>query len=133
MNSDPITSEALNRLQRYVEKSAFKGFDPYDFQNSRFPIKGLPHTLQFVLSQINKRSPYNFRKLIGIEKNYHTKAMGLLLSSYCNLCRLRSNNANLFYENVHESQGFSTLKELMAIGNEKGARGRMKGKNLSLR
>jgi len=98
MSSDPIISEALNRLQSYVEKSAFKGFDPYDIHNSRFPVKALPHTLQFVLSQINKRSPYNFRKLIGIEKNYHTKAMGLLLSSYCNMSRLRGNNAKLFYE-----------------------------------
>jgi len=71
-----------------VEQEDFKGYDPYDVQNSVLPIGNLPHSLKFITTQIVKRSPINLRKVLGVKKNYHTKAMGIYLSAYCNLYRL---------------------------------------------
>ncbi|WP_320045057.1 hypothetical protein [uncultured Desulfobacter sp.] len=79
---------SLFRLINYCETMGFRGYDPYDAQNSYYPISKFRHPVQFVVTQINKRSPFNLRPLLGIKTNYHTKAMGLFLSGYCNLFQL---------------------------------------------
>jgi len=88
-------NKALNKLIIYVESENYKGYDPYDIENTILPIKKLPHPLRFVLTQINKRSPINFRPILGIKKNYHTKGMGLLLKAYCNLYKINKEDTPL--------------------------------------
>ena len=80
-----LAEKSLSKLIDYCEKEGFKGYDPYDVQNSFLPISKLHHFLRFTLTQVNKRSPINLRPIFGIKKNYHTKAMGLFLAGYCNL------------------------------------------------
>lgn len=86
---------SLNKLIDYCEKEAYKGFDPYDAQNSFIPVSKFPHSLQFVITQINKRSPLNLRPLLGIKKKHYTKAMGLFLNGYCNLYNVKEDNKYL--------------------------------------
>jgi hypothetical protein len=86
---------SLRKLITYCEAEQFKGYDPYDAQNSLFRISWLPHALRFAVSQANKRSPINFRPLLGIKRNYHAKAMALFLSGYCNLFKLNEESENL--------------------------------------
>lgn len=86
---------SLTKLIHYCEQEEYKGYDPYDLQNSYLPITYLPQILQFFLTQLNKRSPINFRKLLKIDKETHTKGMGLLLSSYCNLYKIYKNTQYL--------------------------------------
>jgi len=83
-----LAEKSLSKLIDYCEKEEFKGYDPYDAQNSFLPISKLPHFLRFGITQVNKRSPVNLRLLLGICKNYHTKAMGLFLAGYCNLFKI---------------------------------------------
>lgn len=86
---------ALDILIADCEKEEYKGYDPYDVQNSYHPISKLPHFFLFAITQANKRSPVNFRPLLNINKNYHAKAMGLFLWGYCNLFKI-TNDKRLF-------------------------------------
>jgi len=85
----------INKLVEHIEYEKFKGFDPYDLLNSSYNLNILPHFLQFFLSQINKNSFLNLRKILKISPNYHTKGMGLLLSAYCNLYKMTKEERHL--------------------------------------
>ena len=88
MKSDPIISEALSKLQEHVEKSDFRGFDPYDLLRSYIPFDKFGRQITFVLSQANKRSPINFRPLLLVRKDVVPKGLALLLRAYCILYKV---------------------------------------------
>ena len=74
-------SEEEQIFQHLVQEAAshgFKGFDPYDFAETK---SRLPHPLLSKLSFINKISPINFRTWLGIHPSDNTKANGLWLSA----------------------------------------------------
>lgn len=102
LNNNNLLS-SIESLKLYIEKEDYKGYDPYDLHNSLFSIQWTPHVFQFLLSQINKRSPINIRPLLGIKKNYHTKAIALLLSSYCNLYSISKDESLLLNIKTHYS------------------------------
>src|SRR5688572_17894446 len=76
-------------LKQFCEDEKFKGYDPYDGLNSRLfqamPIIPRLKFTRLVWIQFFKRSPLNLRKLVGVRKEENPKAMGLFLSSYCQL------------------------------------------------
>lgn len=74
--------EASNKLQAYIEKEEFKGYDPYDTLNSWVPFHWIGKWGKPIGIQIQKRNPINIRSLIGIKKDYNPKAIGLLLHAY---------------------------------------------------
>lgn len=80
---------SLSRLRVYCESENFKGYDPYDGLNSRLfqtiPLISKNRFARLAWIQFFKRSPLNFRPFVGIKKDYNPKAMGLFLSSYCQL------------------------------------------------
>ena len=86
--SDQIL-QSFYKLKAYCEKEAFKGYDPYDSLNSTFLKKislvSEKPLFRLAWTQFFKRSPFNFRKLAGVNKDYNPKALGLFLSGYCNL------------------------------------------------
>ncbi len=109
---------ALNRLQAYCEAENFKGYDPYDGLNSRFfqaiPLLSTHRISRLAWIQFFKRSPLNLRSATGIKKDYNPKAMGLFLSSYCNLYHAEAkqeylDRCNFFIEKINGSvsKGFS--------------------------
>lgn len=70
---------ALGRLVRYCRNEGWAGYDPYDGLNSPL-IKALTFnskTLRTVATQLNKRSPVNFRPLLGIRKEFNPKGVAL--------------------------------------------------------
>jgi hypothetical protein len=79
------------KLKSYCEKEQFKGWDPYDGLNSK-AFKALPFKhwdlARLAWIQGFKRSPINFRKLLGVPKEYNAKGIGLFLNGYCNLYRI---------------------------------------------
>lgn len=87
MNKKFITS--LNRLKEYCESENFKGYDPYDGLNSRLfqsiPVISKKRFFKLAWIQVFKRSPVNFRRMVGISKEYNPKGLGLFLSGYCSL------------------------------------------------
>jgi rhamnogalacturonyl hydrolase YesR len=90
-------------LKNYCEKENFQGYDPYDGLNSKLfqsiPFLknyGLP---QLIWIQLFKRNPINLRKLVGIEKEYNPKGLGLFLLGYCKL--YENNNKEEYLEKIN--------------------------------
>jgi rhamnogalacturonyl hydrolase YesR len=81
--------ESFRRLSDYCEKESYKGYDPYDSLNSRFfnniPILSKNSIVKLAWTQFFKRAPINLRPYVGIDKEYNPKALGLFLSSFCQL------------------------------------------------
>ncbi|MDG1477066.1 MAG: glycoside hydrolase family 127 protein, partial [Vicingaceae bacterium] len=74
--------ESRNRLQNYIESENFKGYDPYDTLNSPLPFHWIGKWGPVLAIQFQKRNPFNIRGLLGIKKDYNSKAIGLLLHAY---------------------------------------------------
>lgn len=87
-------SSSFDKLKAYCESNSFKGYDPYDGLNSKLfraiPFISKNRLARLVWIQFFKRSPVNFRPLVGIEKEYNSKGLGLFLSGYCNLYKSES-------------------------------------------
>lgn len=73
-------SEILSDLVSSSSDSNFKGIDPYDFASSK--IK-LPSKLISKISFLNKISPINFRKILGISDSHNSKSNSLFLQALC--------------------------------------------------
>jgi len=74
----------IQKLERFLERDNFKGYDPYDGLNSPF-LEFLTFKrkwLRIAVIQFMKRFPINLRHLFGIAKGRNPKAMGLLASAY---------------------------------------------------
>lgn len=75
-------AQTLADLQRNIEESNFKGYDPYDVLKSHFPFHWLGKWGPILAIQTTKRSPVNLRPLLGISKGENPKGIGLLLNAY---------------------------------------------------
>jgi rhamnogalacturonyl hydrolase YesR len=98
MNDKKIKS-SFEKLFEYCEKEEYKGYDPYDSLNSRLfykiPILSKNSLVKLAWTQFFKRSPLNLRTLVGIDKEFNPKAVGLFLASFCNLYRIEAKPAYL--------------------------------------
>jgi len=74
--------QSLKKLNSYCTNNNYKGYSLYDSHTSPIPFDKLGHSLSFLLNQIIKRSPVNFRPLIGVDKQFNPKGMGLFLQVY---------------------------------------------------
>lgn len=79
-----IIEKNSKNLDRWIENENFSGWDPHDALNSPFLNKLTGHNrLAGIIGvQLLKRSPVNFRPILGIKKDYNPKGMGLFLASY---------------------------------------------------
>jgi rhamnogalacturonyl hydrolase YesR len=77
------------RLKEYCEEEQFKGWDPFDglnskvFQNILFLNKIKQVKLAWI--QAFKKNPINLRNLLGVNKDFNPKGLGLFMNGYCNL------------------------------------------------
>ncbi len=97
----------LYKIEKYIEKNKFVGYDPYDGLNSFIFIYPLNRIKIFgiALIQLFKRLPFNIRPLLGIKKEMNPKALALLIKSYL-----------LIDENKKCKQ---TFKKLMSLNSKK--------------
>ncbi|MDN3686616.1 delta-aminolevulinic acid dehydratase [Cyclobacterium jeungdonense] len=81
--------DSFSKLEAFCEAESFKGYDPYDSLNSslfqKIPLFSKSRIVKLAWTQFFKRAPLNLRPLVGVPKEYNPKALGLFLSSYCNL------------------------------------------------
>src|SRR4030095_10024690 len=83
-------SAAASRLDAWIEREGFKGWDPHDALNSPL-VKGLTfgnRWLAVAWLQLVKRSPVNLRPILGVPKGYNPKGMGLFLATYLRKYRM---------------------------------------------
>ena len=85
-----LIEESLNKLQSYIEKENYKGWDPYDALSSplfKFPFFRTNKFIRFASQQVIKRAPINLRPLLRIPKGYNPVTLGLMLQGYCYLIK----------------------------------------------
>jgi hypothetical protein len=75
---------ALQKLDNWIERENFQGWDPHDALNSRLirALAGKNHLLRILAVQGLRRCPINLRSLLGVRKARNPKAIGLFLASY---------------------------------------------------
>lgn len=96
---DSELSLALERLDNWIEKQDFQGWDPHDALNSPIirAIVGENQVLRLFAVQALRRSPFNMRKLLQVPKTHNPKAIGLFLASYTQKYRSESRAEYLFH------------------------------------
>lgn len=88
--SEPIDFfNSFEQLAAFCSQEEYKGYDPYDSLNSKLfqavPLLSKSRIAKLAWTQFFKRAPFNLRPLVGVPKEYNPKALGLFLTSYCNL------------------------------------------------
>jgi hypothetical protein len=86
-SSPVIASEmrlALEKLDEWIEREDFQGWDPHDALKSRLMrgLAGRSHLMRILAVQSLRRCPINLRSLLGVSKARNPKAIGLFLASY---------------------------------------------------
>ena len=72
-----------DKLHETITRDEWKGYDPYDGLNSPL-AKFLPFkAARQAWIQFHRRSPINFRPLVGIQKHVNPKALALGISALC--------------------------------------------------
>ena len=74
--------DSFSRLEKYIIQEKYKGYDPYDTLNSWIPFQIIGKWGPIIVTQFQKRNPINIRPILGINKDYNPKAMGLFLHAY---------------------------------------------------
>lgn len=89
--------EALDRLEWWIKDKNWMGWDPFDALSSPFLYKLSfgNNLVGIVFTQLLKRSPWNFRKLLGINQQINAKGAGLLLQANLRLYAQRANEGRL--------------------------------------
>ncbi len=90
--------ESFNKLEKFCIEENFQGWDPYDGLMSKV-FKSLPilpnlRLTRLIWIQCLKRSPFNLRPLLKIEKGFNSKGLALFISGYCNLADIESMHEN---------------------------------------
>ena len=83
-----MIKKSLKKLQNYIEKENFKGFDHYDALKSPFfklPFLRTNKLIRFGTQQLVKRLPFNIRPLLLVPKGYNPVTLGLSIQAYANL------------------------------------------------
>jgi hypothetical protein len=85
-----LVKETLFKLEKYIEKENYKGWDPYDALTSEFINKAtsIHPFVQRVAIHLLKNSPINLRNLFGIKKDYNPTALSLFIDGYVNLYKV---------------------------------------------
>lgn len=83
-----MIKQSLKRLQFYIEKEDYKGFDPYDALKSPFfklPFLKSNKLIRFGTQQLVKRLPFSIRPLLLVPKGYNPVTLGLSIQAYAYL------------------------------------------------
>jgi hypothetical protein len=70
------------KAHEYSRSQNYTGYSLYDSHNGVVPFEKFGRVISFYSNQIIKRSPINFRTLLGIKKGYNPKGAGLFLNIY---------------------------------------------------
>lgn len=76
---------SLTKLEKYIEDSNYKGYDPYDALKSKLfnlPVLRSSKLIRFGSQQFLKRFPINLRKVIGVPKGENPVTLGLCIQGY---------------------------------------------------
>lgn len=94
-----MVQDSFISLKNYVEREGFRGWDPYDGLTSKvfksLPIVRKSRFARLAWIQFFKRSPFNFRKILLVPKNYNAKGIALFCTGYYNLYKISKDEHSL--------------------------------------
>lgn len=127
-------SDSFLALKAYCEEENFKGWDPYDGLNSKV-FRALPFK-KFYLARLAwiqgfKRSPINFRKILGVPKEHNSKGIALFLYGYCSLYDLSKSTKDSYGTEEELLSRINTMAELLISLISKGYSGACWGYNFN--
>jgi hypothetical protein len=101
MSSDHLDREeikgALNRVQAWVERHNYQGYEPFDGLSSwARPLTFGNLLAQRILQQMIRQSPFNLRPLMGVAPKDSTKGQGYMAWGY--LTRYRAARQQVYLE-----------------------------------
>jgi len=109
----------IERLLGYCKSENWEGYDPFDGLNScmfqSLPILKNSNIARIIFLQLNKKSPVNFRRVLGVPRGRNPKGLGLFLWSYAKLFRLTGNS-----EYLEKIDSFLDLIEKLKSGGYSG-------------
>ena len=109
-------SDSLNKLLRYCLDQGWEGHDPFDGLNSRLfqavPLFRNHKLFRITFLQFNKKSPWDFRDILGVQKGKNPKGLGLFLLALLDLHKIypRADYLELIEQFIH------WLKEESSLG-----------------
>jgi len=90
-----LIEESIQKLDKWIEKNGWAGYDPYDIQELSLFLEKNPKFFRRVkrktISTINRICPSFTRRVLKTKKKINAKAMGLFAESYLNLFKLTGN------------------------------------------
>jgi hypothetical protein len=108
---------ALELLKQHVLKEKFKGYDPYDGLSSalfNLPFLNSNKLIRFGSQQVIKRSPLNFRKLLGIRKSINPVTLGLSIQAFTYLAQSKGSESAEYDEQLNFC--LTKLEEMQSKG-----------------
>lgn len=94
MNRDSKTKmmDSLLRLEKWIEKRDYKGYEPFDGLSSFLhPLTFGNAFLERLLQQLVRQSPVNLRPFLGVRPQDSTKGRGYMARGYLGMLRLTGN------------------------------------------
>jgi rhamnogalacturonyl hydrolase YesR len=82
-----LITDAINRLNDWIDKNNWVGYDPFDGLSASFARRLTFESpiLRIALQQSVRRLPFNIRPILGITKKHSNQAMGYFASGYLRL------------------------------------------------
>lgn len=110
-------AQSLFKLSDYIERSNYKGYDPYDALLSplfKLPVLNKSKLIRFGSQQFVKRCPVNLRKLLLVPKGYNPVTLGLCIQGYAYLCEVYPENRQDYIKRIEFL--ISELENLISSG-----------------
>jgi hypothetical protein len=111
----PSTSvqQSLERLESYLVRERFRGYDPYDALTSplfRLPLLRSSKWVRIAAEQSLKRSPLNLRPLLRIPKGYNAVTLALVLEASAHRALAEPER-----EEIHRRRAADCIAELQRL------------------
>ena len=89
MEMKPILERSIKKVEKWVERHNYKGYEPFDGLSSFVrPLTFHKTFAERILQQIVRQSPVNLRPLLGVQPQESTKGRGYMAWGYLTMMKL---------------------------------------------
>lgn len=95
----------IQKVQDYIIKEDYKGYDPYDVLNSpifKLPILRSNKNIRFLTQQIFRRIPFNLRPILGIKKEINPVTLGLCIQAFTYLSQIYNDKKKFYLNEINK-------------------------------
>lgn len=104
MKAEVKLREVTDKLESYIIKENYKGYDPYDVLNSplfKLPILRNNKLIRFFSQQVFRRIPFNLRPYLGIKKETNPVSLGLCIQAFTYLMRINNEKEDFYKRQIN--------------------------------